>query len=179
MQISTNFRQMPSSQPLRDYAESKITKLEKYYNGILDVKVTFSTEKTSQTVEVTLKANGITIRGEDSASDAYAALDNVVDKLSAQLKKHHDKMKGHQLADSTKEMNRIEVMPRESREAGETPQIIPSRSYPLKPMFPDDAAMRLEQIDDDFLVFINADTTGVNVIYRRRDGNYGLVEPDR
>lgn len=170
---------MPSSQALRDYAETKITKLEKYYSGILDVKVTFSTEKTCQKVEVTLKANGIMIRGEDSASDAYAALDNVVDKLSAQLKKHHDKMKEHTNGEASREMNRVEAPSPELRESGEKPRIVSSRSYPLKPMFPDDAAMQLEQISDDFFVFINADTNGVNVIYRRRDGNYGLVEPDR
>lgn len=182
MQIATNFRQMPPSQPLREYGESKISKLEKYYNGIMEAKLTFTAEKASQKAEVTLNANGVMIRGESEGADAYAALDTVIDKLSRQLRRYHDKLKTHQPAVATKEMYRYEVRTPESFERARgdgKPAIVSSRTFPLKPMFPDDAVMEMELSDDDFMVFINADTSGVNVIYRRRDGNYGLVEPDR
>ena len=182
MQISTTFRQMPSSQALREYGESKVLKLEKFFNGLMEAKVTFSAEKTSQKAEVTITANGIKIRGENSAADAYAALDSVIDKLSRQLRKYQDKLKAHKPALPTKEMYRHEVRSSESFEPeSKSAQhtIVSSKSFPLKPMFPDDAVMEMELSDDDFMVFINAETSGVNVIYRRRDGNYGLVEPDR
>lgn len=177
---------MPSSSALREYGESKIARLEKYYNGILDVKVTFSAGKTSQKAEVTLKANGITIRGEDSASDAYAALDSVIDKLSIQLRKHHDKIKGHQ-APPAAEVAAGKTGARAKAPAAKAkakparpgkPRITETDSYSLKPMFPDDAIMQMGLSGDDFMVFINAETSGVSVIYRRPDGHYGLVEPE-
>ena len=180
MQINTTFRQMPTSPALREYGESKVTRLEKFCSGIMEAKVTFSAEKMSQKAEVTLKANGITIRGEDSAVDAYAALDSVIDKLSRQLRKYQDKIKAHKPGIASKEIYRHEIRTPASFEGvSSKPHIVSSKTFPLKPMFIDDAVMQMELVDDDFMVFINAESSGVNVIYRRRDGNYGLVEPDR
>lgn len=178
MQISTTFRQMGSSPALREYAESKIGRLEKYHNGIIEARVTFASGKTSQTAEVTVKASGFTVRGEESAKDAYAALDMVIDKLSRQLKKHHDREKDHR-DDAPRALNA-------KKEAGEpaargdrsAPAIVKRSTYSLKPLFSDDAIAAMEQTKDDFMLFVNAETSAVTAIYRRADGNFGLVEPD-
>lgn len=187
MQISTTFRQMPASQALREYGESKVARLEKYYNGIIEAKVTFSAEKTSQRAEVSLKTDGPPIRGEASGADAYAALDVVIDKLSRQLRKVQDKQKTHKAGESVKTMEREEAEVKtkrkkkavSSRRRGEPAEIVVTKTFAMKPMFPDDAVVQLEQIKDEFLVFINAESYDVNVLYRRNDGQYGLIEPDR
>lgn len=186
MQIVTTFRQMPSSQALKDYGESKVSRLEKFFNGIIEAKVTYSAAKTSQKAEVTINARGATIRGEESAPDAYAALDLVIDKLSRQLRKLSDKVKGHKAAVSARAIP-LEVAEKKlkkkptSRRAlrKDRPEIVAAETYTLKPLFPDDARLELEQTKEDFLVFVNAESNDVNVIFRRRDGHYGLVEPDR
>jgi putative sigma-54 modulation protein len=178
---------MPASQALREYGESKVARLEKYYNGIIDGKVTFSAEKTSQKAEVTLKTDGPPIRGEASGADAYAALDVVIDKLSRQLRKAQDKQKTHKAGASVKTMERTEAeeKPKRKRKSarmrrrGEAPEILLTKTFAMKPMFPDDAMIQLEQSADEFLVFINAESYDVNVLYRRTDGHYGLIEPDR
>ncbi|MBL4889379.1 MAG: ribosome-associated translation inhibitor RaiA [Candidatus Lindowbacteria bacterium] len=178
MQINTTFRQMDSSDPLREYAESKVQKLEKYYHGIIDARVTFVAEKTTQSAEITVNANGFTVRGEEQAGDAYAALDLVIDKVSRQLRKHHDKEKSHK------------VMPRDEgfiADSGEdvdldqevtTGEIVSTTTYALKPLFTDDVIATMRENNDQFMLFFNAETGAVNAIHRRPDGNFGLVHPD-
>lgn len=178
MQIHTTFRQMPSSQALRSYAESKITKLEKYYNGIIEARVTFAAGKTSQTAEVTIKAGGFTVRGEESASDAYAALDMVIDKLSRQLSKQHDKQKEHRPL-TGREAGTAAAEAGEEEPRSAQPQVIGRKSYSLRPIFTDDAVAQMTQSNEPFLLFVNAETNSVNAIFRRPDGNFGLVEPGR
>lgn len=177
MQIITNFRQMPSSKALRDYGESKVAKLEKYYSGIIEAKVTFSSGKTSQKAEVQIKGHGLSIRGQESALDAYAAIDLVVDKLSRQLKKHQEKVKEHKPSAETRKQaaEPVERVPRARR----APEITARQAISAKPIFPDDAILEMEGTRDEFLVFINAETGDVNVLYRRQGGDYGLIEPDR
>lgn len=184
MQIITSFRQMPSSAALRAYGESKVSRLERYFNGLLEARVTFSTGKTSQKAEVQVKGQGVSLRGEETAQDAYAALDLVVDKLSRQLKKHHEKVKEHKApAAGRKGADPVpaKAVARPSkRRAGVKAEIAVRELVSPKPMFPDDAVLELEgKPKDDFLVFINAETEDVNVLYRRKGGDYGLIEPDR
>jgi putative sigma-54 modulation protein len=186
MQIVTTFRQMASSQALKDYGEAKISKLEKFFSGIIDAKVTYSAAKTSQKAEVTINARGATIRGEESAPDAYAALDLVIDKLSRQLRKLSDKVKGHKDAVSARTISMVEEKKTKKKKAvakrpirKERPEIVSVETYALKPLFPDDACLELAASREELLVFINAESNDVNVIFRRRDGNFGLIEPDR
>ena len=185
MQIVTTFRQMPSSQALKDYGESKVARLEKFFNGIIDAKVTYSAAKTSQKAEVTIIARGATIRGEESAPDAYAALDLVIDKLSRQLRKLSDKVKTHKSVATARVLPELEEKKTKKKAAPrravkkDRPEIVSIETYALKPLFPDDACLELQQTKEDFLVFINAESNDVNVIFRRRDGHFGLVEPDR
>jgi putative sigma-54 modulation protein len=185
MQIVTTFRQMASSQALKDYGEAKISKLEKFFSGIIDAKVAYSAAKTSQKAEVTINARGATIRGEESAPDAYAALDLVIDKLSRQLRKLSDKVKGHKDAVSARTISMVEEKKPKKKAVAkrpvrkERPEIVSVDTYALKPLFPDDACLELAANREELLVFINAESNDVNVIFRRRDGNFGLIEPDR
>lgn len=181
MQVVTTFRQMPASDALREYAEQKLHKLEKYNHGIIEARVAIFAGKTSQGAEVTIKADGFLVRGEETAADAYSAVDLVMDKLARQLRKHHDKEKSHKAQSARREFDaeapKGEDFDAEAR--ADAPSIVSRVTYPLKPLFPDDAVARMEQNDDHFMVFVNADSNTVNAIYRRSDGNYGLVEPDR
>jgi len=183
MQIVTTFRQVPTSKPLRDYAELKISKLEKYHQGIIEAKITFSSGKTSHNAEVTLIASGTTIRASESSSDAYSALDLVVDKLSRQLCKFQDKLKTHKAAKNAVSADELlEAVSKKKEKIKKRtgkPRIIDYLTFQMKPLFPDDAMLQLDQAGDDFLVFINAESYDVNVIFRRPDGHYGLIVPDR
>lgn len=182
MQIITSFRQMPSSAALREYGESKVSRLERYFNGLIEARVTFSAGKTSQKAEVQVKGQGVSLRGEETAQDAYAALDLVVDKLSRQLKKHHEKVKEHKAPSVARKGAAEAPAPKTVRRktAARRSEITVRETVSPKPMYPEDAVLELEgNPKDEFLVFINADSEEVNVLYRRKGGDYGLIEPDR
>lgn len=176
MQVTTTFRQMPSSDALREYAEGKITKLEKYYQGLIEARIAFSAGKTSQKAEVTVKGNGFRVRGEESAEDAYAALDLVVDKLSRQLRRQHDRLKDHHGTASAKRT--VEEGRPRRREASARREGLLRLTYAPKPLFLDDALAQLEGEDRYPLLFVNAETGAVNAVFRNADGRVGVIEPE-
>jgi len=140
-------------------------------------------EKHRHIVEINLHANGIRIHGKESSSDMYASVDAVLVKIDKQVRKYKDRINRHQPR-SAKELRDyhhqvIEYVPQTDELALEGPshRVVLREELAMKPMSVDEAVMQLELVDDHFLVFSNADTQQVNVIYARDDGTYGLIEP--
>lgn len=171
LQLTITGRHMEITSPLREYIEKKFSRVEKYFKKGVDVHVSLSVEKMSHKIEVTVTVNGLLFRGEEATPDMYASIDQVADKIENQLKKYKEKTKGHKVKSSPWE--EIKVV----SEGEEDRVLIKTQRYTFKPMSPEEAALQLNLSKNDFLVFTNAESDQINVIYHRRDGNYGLIAP--
>jgi len=178
MDITVTFRHMEHSDALESYAKDKVGRLSKYLDSILDAHVILFVEKNRHTAEVTMNVSGVTINGQETREDMYSAIDLLVEKMERQIKKHKDRIMkrrpAHKLPARAATSSIISL---ESMEESKEPQIIKVEDYTVKPMTLEEAAMQIDLLHNDFLVFTNAGTEKVNVIYRRKDGNYGLIEP--
>jgi putative sigma-54 modulation protein len=169
MNIKINCRQMDLTKNLKDYAEEKISKFNKYLNNITEANVTFSVEKYRHKAEVLLKVNGSHIQAESITGEMYSSIDEVVEKLARQVKKLKEKTASHRKG---KEKEEAFPGPEEA-----SPTIIKDKAFNIKPMSVEEAAMQMDLIDRTFLVFTNASSGNINVLYKRNDGNLGLIEP--
>jgi putative sigma-54 modulation protein len=170
---------MESSGSISDYAKKKMEKVEKYLIEPIEVHFVMSVEKIRHIAEVTINANGVTIKGEESTGDMYSAIDLVMDKIGRQVKKHKEKLKSHKgnpnLPLSTIEP---ELQPSEERDDSIPPRVVKAENLHVKPMSIDEAVMQMDLLDNNFLVFTNSKSESLNVLYRRKDGDYGLIVPN-
>ena len=159
---------------IREYIEGKLQKFDRYFNTDIDIKVTISVEKNRQTVEVTMPLkHGVIFRAEETSDDLYTSVDLVMDKLMKQMRKHKTKIeKRYHKHESIRAADIPEYEGTESES-----KIVKTKSFPIKPMDPEEAVLQMEMLNHDFFVFMNGDTDEVNVVYIRKDGNYGLIEP--
>ena len=172
MNILVNGRHLEVTPALKNYAEEKIRKFERYSSDITEAIVTLTVEKYRHKAEVQLKANGMLIQAESVTGEIYSAIDEVSEKLDRQVKKYKGKLVSHRKGSSKSSGSAPE--PPSHDEGG---RIIKNKRFELKPMSPDEAAMQMELLDKSFFVFINDISSDINVIYRRQDGNFGLIEP--
>ena len=159
---------------LRAAVEDKIGKLEKYFNEDTEVHVTLSVEKDRQKIEVTIPMKGNIIRSEQVSSDMYVSIDLVEEIIERQLKKYKNKLIDKKQAGS---FFKQEFMEKDFME-DEDVQIIRSKKFDIKPMYPEDACVQMELLGHNFFVFCNAETDQVNVVYKRKGNTYGLIEPE-
>jgi putative sigma-54 modulation protein len=183
MQVAVTFRHMEPSAPLRDYATEKVVKVKKYLEDPIECHVVLSVEKHRHAAEVTIVADGFKINGQETTGDMYSAIDIAVDKIEKQIKKHRDKRRqrageGAAAASETATATAEEVATAEEAPADEPSRIVRTERYPMKPMHPEQALIELEASGDDFIVFTNAETERIGVLYRRKDGKFGLIEPE-
>lgn len=176
MNITVRGKNLNITPALKDYAVKRIKKLNKYFNGA-DAQVNLSVAKENHIVEVTVLVNGLILRGEESTDDMYASIDLVVDKLEKQIDKHKTKL-SRRLRDGNIKTLVNEQLQRNQAVEDEEPKIVRTKRFAMKPMPVEEAILQMEMVNHDFFVFINADTEQVNVLYRRKDRNYGLIEPD-
>jgi putative sigma-54 modulation protein len=160
---------MDLTKNLKEYAEEKIGKFNKYLNNISEANVTFSVEKHRHKAEVLLKVNGSHIQAESITGEMYSSIDEVAEKLARQVKKHKEKIASHRKG---KEKEDASLLVEET-----VPTIIKNKSYNIKPMSIEEAAMQMDLTDKSFFVFTNASSGNINVLYERSDGNFGLIEP--
>ena len=159
---------------LKQAVESKIGRLEKYFTDDTEVYVTLSVEKGHQKIEVTIPVKGTIIRSEQVSSDMYVSIDLVEEVIERQLRKHKTKLIAkHQDGGNFKQ----EFLNHEA-DAEEEIQIIRTKYFERKPMYPEDACLQMEMIGHDFFVFLNAENDEVNVVYKRKNGSYGLIGPE-
>lgn len=174
MQVRITARGVEVPDLLKDYVEKKLSKMKRYFDRILDASVVLEMEGNTPAVEITLDANGVILRGVERAESFQAALDLAVDKIEKQLRRYKDRLSKKYKISIPPEI--IEEAVEEHPE--EEPKIVKVKRFPLKPMFPEEAVLQMDLLGHDFFVFINAETNQVSVVYRRKDGNYGLIEPE-
>lgn len=159
---------------LRSAVEDKIGKLEKYFTSETEAHVTLSVEKERQKIEVTIPVKGSIIRSEQVSNDMYVSIDLVEEIIERQLKKYKNKLVDQkQSAGFFKQ----EFIDKEYMDEEEI-KIIRSKKFDIKPMYPEDACIQMELLGHNFYVFSNAETDEVNVVYKRKNGTYGLIEPE-
>jgi putative sigma-54 modulation protein len=162
---------------LKSYLEKKLTRLTRYFDSIQEAQVTVSTVGDNYSVEVTIPLNGgMILRGEDMSRESfYEAVDAVSEKLERQVRKYHTrlyrKFRNQGLKALIAEMG-------ESGKKEEEATIVKTKRFMMKPMPVDEAILQMNLLGHDFYVFRNAETEQVNVLYKRKDGNYGLIEPE-
>jgi putative sigma-54 modulation protein len=178
MQVAVTFRHMEPSAPLRDYATEKVVKVKKYLEDPIECHVVLSIEKHRHAAEVTIVADGFKINGQETTGDMYSAIDVAVDKIEKQIKKHRDKLRQRPNRPAGEQAAPAAEAGPEEVEPGASPRIIRTERYRMKPMHPEEAMIELGASEDDFIVFTNAESERISVLYRRKDGNYGLIEPE-
>jgi len=172
-------RDIDVTDALKNYVERKTERLDRYFDQIVDAKVVLSlagsphVERRAK-AEIQLNVPGGLIRVEESDPDMYAAIDRAVEVLEKQLKR----FKGRLLGKRHSGRGNPPPIPLEEEEPDKfEPEIVRVKRFEMKPMTPEDAALQMEALGHTFFVFRNSDTDEINVIYRRHDGNYGLIEP--
>ena len=179
MQINLRGKNVPVSDSLKNYVEKKLSKLTRYFDSIQEAQVVVSTVSDCYTVEVTIPLNGgIILRGEEmSRENYYEAVDLVAEKLEKQIHKYRTKLYRKLRHQGLKDL--IAEMGEDTDDTKKDERIIvKTKHFPIKPMLVDEAIMQMNLLGHDFFVFSNAETGQANVVYRRKDGNYGLIEPE-
>ena len=174
MRITITGRNIDITPGLRQAVEDKLSKLEKYFTPETDVIVTLSVEKERQKIEVTIPVKGSIIRSEQVSNDMYVSIDLVEEVIERQLKKYKNKLVDAKQGSVHFKPDFIE---REVQDNDEV-QIIRTKRFGMKPMYPEDACIQMELLGHNFFVFQNAETDEVNVVYKRKGNTYGLIEPE-
>jgi putative sigma-54 modulation protein len=184
MKFQVKGRNIGITEALRSHAEDKLLKLGKNLNSASSMELELLVEKNpsiadNQVAEATIFTKGPVLRARGASSDMYASIDQVSDKLGRQVKKYRSKLVSHNahVRHSLAPENAIAVEYGDEEEEEVGPQIVKMKQFLIKPMSVEEAALQLELIGHEFFVFQNADSNDTNVIYRRRDGDYGLIEP--
>jgi putative sigma-54 modulation protein len=178
MRLQVKGRNVEVSDSIRTYAEEKLAKLEKLVKDPTRVEVELHVEKNpsisnNQVAEATVFTKGPTLRARESSADMKASIDQLVDKLERQVKRYREKRRRGRPPHGG-DSQPVEL-PADEEES--EPMIVKTKQFAIKPMTPEEAVLQLELIGHDFFVFRNSETDEVNVLYRRRDGDYGLIEP--
>ncbi len=176
MKIKIAGRHIDASGALQQYVVEKTEALERYFDRIISVDVVLSVEKERQIADFQAHlTNRKQIHAREESNDMYGSIDKAIDRLRRQMVKFKDQLHEFRERGGAPAPEAPEVQEDEA----EPPQIIRTEAYFRKPMSPDEAALQLDAIEKEFLVFVDAETDQVAIIYHRRDGNYGLIEPRR
>lgn len=186
MNIDITGRHVDVTSALREFTHDKLRKLERVMDGPLDVHVVLAIEKHRHMAEIQVKSRTAVFSGTTETDDLYASISNATDKLERQALKHKQKLHSHKHrkgprdpeSAATIEANATVVDEDASPPSPPPPRIELSNSYRVKPLSTEDALLELEGNDDDLLVFRDAESGRVCVIHRKKDGNFGLVQPD-
>ena len=177
MQLIIKGRNMEVSEVLRKYVERKLGKLERYLPAIDEVRVELATEQAKsnqdrQVVQVTMRSNSTILRAEERSADMFAAIDAVRDKLQRQMRRY--KERPVRMRERARVLGQAAEVPTEEL----PPHIVRVKRFSVTPMDQDEAIEQMELLGHDFFVFFNPDDESLNVLYRRKDGNYGLLQPE-
>lgn len=174
MKVTVIAKNMELTEALKEIVQKKISKLEKYFEKDVEAKATLSVQKNRQIIEVTIPFNGAILRGEESTSDMYKSLDLVEDKLERQIRKQKTRLsRKHGGSVKFGELNDID-----SKVEEDLGKLVRVKKFGVKPMNSEEAILQMDLLGHNFFVFQDADTNKVNVVYKRKDGDYGLLEPE-
>ena len=166
-------RFMDVTDTMKEYAEKKIAKLDWFFGDNAEVQVKFALEKGArQIAEITINQKGMLFRAEESSSDMYASIDGAVDKLQGQIRRHRTKL--DKKFRSPAPVPEVEVAPEEDER-----KLVKVKRFGVKPMTVEDAITQMEQLGHTFFVFDNIETGSICVLYVRKDGDYGILQPEK
>ena len=167
-------RNIDITEGLKSAVQEKLGKLERYFTPETEIHVTLSVEKDRQKIEVTIPVKGNIIRSEQVSSDMYVSIDLVEEVIERQLRKYKTKIVNQQQAGGNFQKEFVEDEFLEDEEVN----IIRTKKFGIKPMYPEDACVQMELLGHNFYVFRKAETDEVNVVYKRKGNTYGLIEPE-
>ena len=178
MQVVVKGKNVKVTPAMRTYAEQKIGHLEHYFDRVLDAAVSMSIERSWQIVDVSLAVPGEVFAANDRSPDMYASVDAVVDKLVAQITRHKERLLKRSRAgrEAAEGAAAAAGAPAESAPPA-VGRITRRKRFGVRPMAPGDAAQEMKDLGHDFFIFVNAETEQFAVVYRRRDGSLGLIDP--
>jgi putative sigma-54 modulation protein len=178
MKIIFKGKHIEVTDAMRNYIEKRLSKIERHFDHILEVIVTLSVEKNRQIVEATLQARRALIRAEEETNDMYTSIDKVADKLERQIQKYKEKYFQKPHPGTEKKGLANQEVDAEDSESDKIAKIVKTKRFAIKPMSVEEAAMQMDLLGHNFFVFANDNTNKVNVLYKRKDGNFGLIEPE-
>jgi len=175
MQTSVTFKNLDSSDHLKSYVGDKLDRFDKYLDNPAEANVVLTVEKFRHIAEINIAGDRLSINGKEETNDMYSAIDMALDKLEKQIKKSKQKIRERR----TSSKNRNRAMPEDEGILPEddTERQIKIQNIEYKPMDIEEAVLQMDLIEDNFLVFTNAKSDQINVLYRRRDGHFGLIQP--
>ena len=177
MQTNVMFKNLDHSEDLKSYVQGKLDRFDKLLDNPAMATVVLSMQKFRRIAEINISGDRLNIKGKEETEDIYSAIDNVLDKLQKQIKKNKQKSRTHRGVRNEK------VQPISIEETApdtfEPKEQVSVTNIDYKPMGVEEAIMQMDIVTNDFLVFTNSRTDKVNVLYRRKDGDYGLIQPNR
>lgn len=183
MQVTVRGKNIEVTDALRDYVERKLGRFQKYFYRPVTAQVALGVERGRHIVEITLPIDGFLLRGEEASEDMYASVDQVVDKLERQIHKFKTRINRKLRRDGNNHRGIVAENGGENaggaEEWAQEPGVVRVKRFPVKPMDVEEAILQMNLLGHDFYVFTHAETEEINVLYRRRDGGYGLIEPSR
>ncbi len=175
MKISIYSKNLQLTDSLREASIKKLRRLDKFFQQDIEAKVVLSIEKKIHKVEVTIPFNGRIVRVEEYSDDMYNALDEAVESLEQQIRKYKTKLQDKRHSKESIKFENIEPLEAEDDEEF---KVVKTKRFAIKPMNIEEAILQMDLLKHNFFVFLNADTEEVNVVYKRKDANYGLIEPE-
>ena len=177
MKVTVIAKNIELTPAIKDMVEKKISKLDKYFDPNVEAKATLSVQKNRQIIEVTIPFNGVILRGEEGTEDLYKSIDLVEEKLERQIRKQNTKLSRRNSTGSLRypDFNSIDTNEEEDEEDS---KVVKTKSFDVKPMSSEEAILQMELLGHNFFVYQDWKTSKVNVVYKRKDGNYGLIEPE-
>lgn len=172
MQTTLKSRNLVLTEALKEYVPKKLARIQKYFDHLLSADVTLSTERGFHEVDVTLHANGAVFHAEEKTDDMYTSIDKVTDKLERQILKHKEKLKAHHHKSRNGSVSPIALM-----DENLTRHPLTRRKQTLSIVMPDEAIEEMESLGHHFYLFRNRNTEEINLVYRRENGTFGLVQP--
>jgi len=161
---------------LREKSEEKLGKLQKFFKDDAEVFITMGIQRNMHVFEVTIPYHGVVFRAESSTSDMYASIDKAIDILEGQIRKNKTRLE-RRLRDSAFDPSNFEDYD-DNDDDQHNFRVIKTKKFPVKPMDVEEALLQMNMVGHEFFVFMNADSNVLNVVYKRRDGDYGLIEPE-
>lgn len=181
MQISVTFRHMSASDPIKKHAMEKVERIRKFLDDATEIHVVLSIERYMHKADISMQSHGVLIRGEEASSDMYNSIDRAIEKIEKQLKRYLNKIQRHRPNEGTRLKLRLKLM--EAAEAPDSesaselpPTITETKEFDARPMMLDEALMQMDLLHNDILVFLNAKTDHINVLYRKKGNKFGLIE---
>ena len=174
MTIAVRGKNIEVTPALKDYVTKRVSKITKYFDNIGEMSAVLKVEKGRHIVELTVPINGMILRGEEATADMYASIDQVVEKIEKQIEKYKTKLAKRMKSGTFKSELVQSALAVEDDET----KVVKTKRFAVKPMYVEEAVLQMNMINHDFYVFTNTETEEVNVVYRRKDGHYGLIEPE-